>query len=80
MLTQPLAMRHLTPAHQPILWEMLYHALFVSSRQAPFPAGIVHNPDLSRYVEGWGRADSRFFGERHILGAASKSMVKKFRT
>src|SRR5262245_231219 len=51
-----LTMGPLTPVDEPILWKILYHALFASSPRAPFTADIVHNPELSHYVERWGRA------------------------
>src|SRR5262249_53778641 len=47
--------RPLTAADEPILWEMLYHALFVETGSPPFPRDIVRKPSLCYYVEGWGR-------------------------
>src|SRR5438874_4912647 len=43
----------LTPADEPILWEMVYQALH-TSEGAP-PRDIVRQPQFARYVEGWGR-------------------------
>ena len=48
--------RPATPADEPFLWEMLYQSLYVEEGAAPFPREIVRQPELSRYVEGWGRA------------------------
>ncbi len=35
---------------------MLYQSLYVEEGAAPFPREVVRQPELSRYVEGWGRA------------------------
>src|SRR5262245_11957150 len=68
-----LTMRILTPVDEPILWKMLYHALFARSLRESFTADIVHNPEVSRCVERWGRAgDTRIlvsYGD-DIIGAA----------
>lgn len=40
---------------------MLYQALYVPAGQPPFPRDIVYEPDLSRYVQGWGRTDDLGF-------------------
>ncbi len=45
--------RPLTPADEPILWEMLYQAL-QTSEGAP-PRDVVRQPEFARYAEGWGR-------------------------
>ena len=49
----------LTPADEPILWEMLYQALR-TQQDAP-PREIVRQPEYSRYVEGWGRGGDTGF-------------------
>src|SRR5690348_12463790 len=47
--------RQLTMQDEPILWEMLYYGLS-SARQTESPArDVVRRPEISRYVEGWGR-------------------------
>ncbi len=48
--------RPATPEDEPFLWEMLYQSLYVEEGAAPFPLEVVRQPELSRYVEGWGRA------------------------
>jgi ribosomal protein S18 acetylase RimI-like enzyme len=52
---------------------MLYHALYVPPGQEPFHAEIVRQPEIARYVIGWGRAGDQgvlaLDGERSI-GAA----------
>ncbi|HMN28614.1 MAG TPA: GNAT family N-acetyltransferase [Caldilineaceae bacterium] len=47
--------RPLTSADQSLLWEMLYQALYVPPGAAPFAREIVHEPELARLVENWGR-------------------------
>jgi ribosomal protein S18 acetylase RimI-like enzyme len=53
--------RPLTLADEPFLWEMLYQALYVPEGHPPFPREIVRNPEISRYVQGWGKADDLGF-------------------
>jgi GNAT superfamily N-acetyltransferase len=57
------------------LWEMLYHAIFVPEGQPAPPRTVINEPDLARYVAGWGReADNgvvAVFTETHQpVGAA----------
>ena len=52
-----ISIRPLTPSDQPLLWDMLYHALYVPPGAAPLPREAVQRPELARYVAGWGRAD-----------------------
>ena len=67
--------RPLTPADEPILWEMLYQALRTANESAP-PRDIVRQPEYARHVEGWGRAgDTGFVAfdaekKDELLGAA----------
>lgn len=35
---------------------MLYHSLFVREGQEPFARAVLDQPELSRYVDSWGRA------------------------
>lgn len=42
-------------ADKPFLWEMLYHALYVPEGHAPFPRDIIHQPEISQYVQNWGQ-------------------------
>lgn len=64
----------LTPADEPVLWEMLYQALR-TSQEVP-PRDIVRQPQYARHVEGWGRAgDTGFVAydaekKDELLGAA----------
>ncbi len=53
------AIRPLTTADEPILWEMLYQALHTSEGGPPRDA--VKRPEFARYVDGWGRPDDAGF-------------------
>lgn len=48
-------------ADEPFLWEMLYHALYVPEGYAPFPKEITQEPDIAKYVLGWGKEGDRGF-------------------
>lgn len=50
-----LSIRSLTSADEPLLWNMLYHALYVPAGQRPFLRDILRAPEIARYAEGWGR-------------------------
>jgi len=56
-----ISVRRLTQADQDFLREMLYQALYVPQGAAAFPREIVHQPEISRYVEDWGRRDDAGF-------------------
>ncbi len=49
------SIRELTPADEPFLWEMLYHAIHVPEGQLPPPRSIVEEPKLAHYVRQWGQ-------------------------
>jgi ribosomal protein S18 acetylase RimI-like enzyme len=34
---------------------MLYYALYVSPSDNPLPRSVIQQPEIGRYVEGWGR-------------------------
>jgi GNAT superfamily N-acetyltransferase len=68
-------LRLLTTADQPLLWQMLYQAIFVPPGQEAPPFAIVTQSELARYVAAWGRAeDLGFVAEdaetRQPVGAA----------
>ena len=46
---------------EPLLWEMLYYALYVPAGQEPFQKEIIHAPEIALYVSGWGRAHDQGF-------------------
>jgi ribosomal protein S18 acetylase RimI-like enzyme len=66
------AIRPLTSGDEAVLWDMLYVAL-LTSEGGP-EREVVQQPELARYVEGWGRADDIGFVAHgresdHTLGA-----------
>jgi ribosomal protein S18 acetylase RimI-like enzyme len=74
-VTEAYLMRALTPADQPVLWEMLYQAIYVGEGETPPILEIVQRPELARYVQGWGRPDDVGFAavdgtSQQVVGAA----------
>jgi GNAT superfamily N-acetyltransferase len=66
--------RPLSVADEPILWEMLYHALQRAEDEAAPSREIVRRPEFARYVEEWGRpGDAGFVAHdaqhNELLGA-----------
>jgi ribosomal protein S18 acetylase RimI-like enzyme len=49
--------RVLKETDEPILWEMLYQAIYVPEGSKPLSRDIVNLPEISRYVQDWGRSD-----------------------
>jgi ribosomal protein S18 acetylase RimI-like enzyme len=49
-------MRPAAASDEPFLWEMLYQSLYVEDGGVPFPREVLNQPELARYVKGWGRA------------------------
>ena len=39
---------------EPFLWEMLYLALFIPAAEPPLARSVLRNPEIARYVDGWG--------------------------
>ena len=67
--------RQLTCEDEPILWEILYYGLSAVGKSEPPSRDAVRRPEISRYVEGWGRVgDTGFVAHdkknRDLLGAA----------
>ncbi|MGH2541997.1 MAG: GNAT family N-acetyltransferase [Ardenticatenaceae bacterium] len=67
--------RPLAAADEPVLWEIVYHAIYVPDDRAPPPRSIVHHPNIARYVRGWGRAHDSGYAAvvpdtRQVVGAA----------
>jgi ribosomal protein S18 acetylase RimI-like enzyme len=57
--------RPLTASDEPLLWEMLYQGIHIAGGESPSP-DVVHRPEFSRYVTGWGRTgDSGFVAHEH---------------
>jgi len=67
--------RPLTRQDEPILWEILYYGLSSTAKNEQLSRDVVRRPEISRYVEGWGRVgDTGFVAHdkknRALLGAA----------
>jgi ribosomal protein S18 acetylase RimI-like enzyme len=67
--------RQLTSQDEPILWEMLYYGLSSAGKNEQLSRDVVRRPEISRYVEGWGRiGDTGFVAHdkknQALLGAA----------
>ena len=67
--------RPLTQADEPLLLEMLYHAIYVPEGQALPKPGVLNAPEIARYVSDWGQAgDGGFFAldaeGKEAIGAA----------
>ena len=54
-----LTIRAATPNDEPFLWEALYHAVYVPKGKPPLSRDIVNQPEITRYVSGWGRLCDR---------------------
>ena len=50
-----LTFRHAAPHDEPVLRDMLYHAVFVPPGAAAPDGSVVAQPALACYVRGWGR-------------------------
>ena len=67
--------RPLTRQDEPILWEILFYGLSSAGKDELLSRDVVRRPEISRYVEGWGRVgDTGFVAQdkknRALLGAA----------
>ena len=67
--------RPLAQADEPFLWQMLYHAIYVTEGEALPERDVINQPELARYVHDWGQADDRGFiamdtEGKHPIGAA----------
>jgi ribosomal protein S18 acetylase RimI-like enzyme len=51
--------RSLLPTDEPVLWEMLYHALYVPEGEPALSREIIQLPEIARYVQDWGRSGDR---------------------
>ncbi|WP_322742402.1 GNAT family N-acetyltransferase [Gloeocapsopsis crepidinum] len=49
------SIRPLMSEDEPFLWEMLYQALYIPKGQSALPRDVVNLPELTCYVQGWGR-------------------------
>ena len=53
-LTATMSIRPLTKTDEPFLWEMLYQAIYVPEGSKRPPRSIIYEPELAKYVQGWG--------------------------
>jgi GNAT superfamily N-acetyltransferase len=54
-VTLAAAFRKATPSDEPLLWDMLYLAVFIPPGGDPLSRATLSQPELARYVRGWGR-------------------------
>jgi ribosomal protein S18 acetylase RimI-like enzyme len=47
--------RSFTAGDQQLLWEVLFHSLYVPAGGTPFERGILDEPAISIYAKDWGR-------------------------
>lgn len=52
--------RVVTPHDEPVLLEILYHAIYVPENGTPPSRSVLHTPELIKYVKNWG--DKNDFG------------------
>ena len=55
ILRSNVTFRPAEPSDEPILRDMLYLAVFVPPGSSPPDSSVVAQPELARYVHGWGR-------------------------
>jgi GNAT superfamily N-acetyltransferase len=53
--------RPLTLIDETFLWEMLYQAIYVPNGQPAPSRDIIQQPEIARYVQGWGKPGDRGF-------------------
>ena len=53
-LPATVSIRPLTKTDEPLLWEMLYQAIYVPESSKRPPRDIVYEPELAKYVQNWG--------------------------
>lgn len=51
----PIDLLPLTISDQSIIWEMLYHAIYVPTGTKPPSKAILDEPDIANYAENWGQ-------------------------
>lgn len=54
-MSKPYALRPLTSADEPFLWEMLYEAIYVPEGHPRPDHAILQEPTLAHYVAHWGQ-------------------------
>ena len=53
--------RPLTAADEPVLWDMVYQGVQSGQEKSAPSREVVRQPEIARYVEGWGRAGDAGF-------------------
>ena len=69
LLPMDYVIRPLTRQDEPILWEMLSHGLSSAAQDGLSSREIVRRPEISRYVDGWGRTGDTGFVAHDKNGA-----------
>jgi ribosomal protein S18 acetylase RimI-like enzyme len=66
------SIRPLTPQDEPVLWEMLYQAIYVPEGQPAPDRKILEEPSLAHYVREWGHkpGDTGWIAEDQPTGRA----------
>lgn len=54
-MLMPADLRPLSKSDQPLLWNLLYHAIFVPTETQSSSRAILDEPDIALYAENWGR-------------------------
>jgi ribosomal protein S18 acetylase RimI-like enzyme len=72
MTATAIQLRELAPADERLLWEAVYHAIYVPEGESPPPRSIVDDPAVARYVASWGRPGDLGFAAE--LPSASKPL------
>ena len=47
-------LRPLTPADQPLIWDFLYHAIYVSEKESQPSRSVLDDPKIAHYAADWG--------------------------
>jgi ribosomal protein S18 acetylase RimI-like enzyme len=69
----PVEIHPLTLSDQSLLWEMLYHAIYVPEGTKPPTRAILAEPDIAHYAENWGQEGDMGFKalkDGVVVGAA----------
>jgi ribosomal protein S18 acetylase RimI-like enzyme len=74
-LADSISIRPIRRGDEEFLREMLYYALYVPPGSEPLPRSIIDQPEISRYVQSWGRPGDEgviavYDPERLPVGAA----------
>jgi GNAT superfamily N-acetyltransferase len=62
--------RPITATDEQFLWDMLYLAIYIPEGVTPPPRSIIHEPDIAKYVQGWGRK-----GDEGLIALADEQPI-----